>query len=90
MQHEHHTQHHGSRFAVVWRRGTVAATHRTVDASAAQIRSTLWKQRVEGAEKALLDALRASKVTEVHAELLDNLVLPGPDAAILVPEVIRR
>jgi peptidyl-prolyl cis-trans isomerase C len=80
----------GERFAVVWRRGTVAATHRTVDASAAQIRSTLWKQRVEGAEKALLDALRASKVTEVHAELLDNLVLPGPDAAILVPEVIRR
>jgi peptidyl-prolyl cis-trans isomerase C len=72
----------GSYFAVVWRRGTVAATRRGVDEVAGQIRDTLWKQRTEDAEKKLIDDLRAAHVSEVNEALLNTIELGASDGTV--------
>jgi peptidyl-prolyl cis-trans isomerase C len=66
----------GDSFAVVWRRGTVAANHRTVDDVAAQIRDTLWKARVKKETDALLASLRASKLRDYDPSLVDGIEVP--------------
>ena len=72
----------GEYFGVVWRRGTVAASHRTVEQVAAQIRDTLWKQRTEAAEKKLIDDLRARDLHEVNEALLNGIEIAATDGAI--------
>ena len=72
----------GEYFGIVWRRGTVAASHRTVEQVAAQIRDTLWKQRTEAAEKKLIDELRAKNVKEVNEGLLGIVELRPFDAGV--------
>jgi peptidyl-prolyl cis-trans isomerase C len=72
----------GEYFAVVWRRGTVGASHRTVEQVAAQIRDTLWKQRTEAAEKKLIDDLRARDLHEVNEALLNGIEITATDGAI--------
>ena len=69
-------------FAVVWRRGTVPANRRSVDDSAAQIRSALFRERTEAAEKKLIDDLRAKNVTEVNVGLLGIIELRPFDAGL--------
>jgi peptidyl-prolyl cis-trans isomerase C len=70
----------GENFAVVWRRGTIAANKRTVDQVAAQIRDTLWKARVKDDTDKLLASLRAAKVRDNNPSLLDLLGAPSAPA----------
>lgn len=80
----------GGAFAVVWRRTTVLATHRTLEDATAQIRTTLYRERTEAAEKALMDELRARYVRDVDADLLKIVVLPAIDAGVSLPRSIPR
>jgi peptidyl-prolyl cis-trans isomerase C len=75
----------GDGFAVVWRRATVPPSKRTVEEAAAQIRSTLYRERIEAAEKKLVDDLRARKVSNVDASKLGMIVLPAFDAGVNLP-----
>jgi peptidyl-prolyl cis-trans isomerase C len=63
----------GDGFSVVWRKGTVAATKRTVDQVAAQIRDMLWKTRVKDETDKLVASLRAAKLHDLNVSLLANL-----------------
>lgn len=69
----------GDYFSVVWRRGTIAATRRTVGDVAAQIRDVLWKARVKKETDDLVAALRAEHVRDFNPSLLSTIDLP-PEA----------
>ncbi len=71
-------------FSVVWRRGTVGASHRSFEDVKDQIQATVYRQRVEAATKALLDTLRKRDLTEHSPEHLDGIEISLPDA-IVVP-----
>lgn len=73
----------GSAFAVIWRRGTVGASHRTVEDVKEQIQSTLWRDRVDAATKTLLDALKQKDLKEKNAELLDGIDVTPPDGNVV-------
>ncbi len=73
----------GENFAVVWRRGTIGASKRSVDDAAGQIRDTLWKQRVEAAQKKLNDELRARDVRDVNPDLLRGIDISTSDGNII-------
>ncbi|CAN5757541.1 N/A [soil metagenome] len=74
----------GASFAVVWRRGTVGASHRSFADVKEQIQSVVYRSRVDAATKALLDSLRKRDLSENNAELLDSIDVSLPDA-IVVP-----
>jgi peptidyl-prolyl cis-trans isomerase C len=68
----------GPYFAIVWRRGTVGAMHRTVDEVKDQIQATLFKQKVEDFNKKLLEELRVRELKEYNPELVNGIdVTPG-------------
>jgi peptidyl-prolyl cis-trans isomerase C len=66
----------GEYFSVVWRRGTIAASKRTVVDAAAQIRDALWKGRVKEETDKLVAALRTSKLRALDAALLGAIDIP--------------
>lgn len=72
----------GGAFAVIWRRATVAATRRSIEDAAPEIRATLYRERVEAAEKKLIDELRETRVRDVDPSLLGIIVLPIFDAGM--------
>ena len=82
----------GEFFAVVWRRGTIAAQKRTVDEVAAPIREILWRgAREGGGSTSSSPDLRAANVHDLHEDLLDNVDALGhprrripqrPDASV--------
>jgi peptidyl-prolyl cis-trans isomerase C len=63
----------GDYFAVVWRRGTIAARKRTVTDAAAQIRDTIARARVKDETDKLVAQLRAARVHDENAAPLDQL-----------------
>ncbi len=63
----------GENYAVVWRKGTLAATRRTVDQVSAQIRDTVWKARVKDESDKLIATLRAARVHDLNESLLATL-----------------
>jgi peptidyl-prolyl cis-trans isomerase C len=73
----------GENFSVVWRRGTIAATKRSVEDAAAQIRDTIWKARVKEETDKLIASLRASKLRDLNDSLLATLHLPESDTGAL-------
>ena len=73
----------GSAFAVLWRRGTVGASHRTVEEVKEQIQSSLWRDRVDAATKTLLDELKKKDLKEKNAELLDGIDVTPPDGNVV-------
>jgi peptidyl-prolyl cis-trans isomerase C len=75
----------GGNFAVVWRRATVPANKRSLEESTAQIRTTLFRERTEGAEKKLMAELRAKNVKDVNVELLKIVELGALDAGLPIP-----
>ncbi len=77
----------GASFAVVWRRATVPANKRTLDESTAQIRATLFRERTEHGEKALIDGLRAKNLKERNEGLLGIIELRAFDAGISLPRL---
>ncbi len=72
----------GGSFSVVWRRGTQGGVHRTVDEVRAQIQDAIIRQKREAAEKALLDKLRAEKVSHVDESLLGSFDISIDDGTI--------
>jgi peptidyl-prolyl cis-trans isomerase C len=80
----------GGGFAVVWRRATVPATRRTVDEAAAQIRTTLYRQRTEAAEKKLIDDLRAKRLEHVDEAPLAIIEFAAIDAGFNLPRSIPK
>jgi peptidyl-prolyl cis-trans isomerase C len=72
----------GTSYAVVWRRGTQAGVHRTVDQVKLQIQDTIAREKREAAEKALLDKLRAEKVTIVDDSALGDFDIAIDDGTI--------
>lgn len=80
----------GENHAVVWRRGTVPANRRSLEEATAQIRTTLFRERSEGAEKKLLAELRAAHVRDVDVALLGTIELGATDAGLMAPRVMAR
>jgi peptidyl-prolyl cis-trans isomerase C len=80
----------GAGWAVVWRRTTVPATRRSLEDATAQIRATLYRERTEAKEKALMADLRARHVRDVNADLLKIIELPAIDAGLNLPRSIPR
>ncbi len=78
----------GAHFAVVWRRGTVPENKRTVEEADAQIRTTIYRQRTEAAEKSLIDALRARHVKDVDYGILGLVELGTLDAGLSAPRAV--
>ncbi len=74
----------GDAFAVVWRRGTVSATRKTLDDAASQIRDTLFRQRLEQSQKQLMVDLRAKNLTALN-EALVNTIEIAPENGSVVP-----
>lgn len=72
----------GSGFALVWRRSTVPANRRSVEESSPQIRSALFRERTEAAEKKLIDELRAKNLKEENDGLLGIVELRPFDAGV--------
>ncbi len=66
----------GSKFAVVWRRGSLPAKSRTLEQERDAIRNLLERQRSERARAELVKRLRGELVREEHPELLEQV----PDA----------
>jgi len=75
----------GSGWAVVWRRTTVPATKRTLEDATAQIRTTLFRERTEAAEKKLIDDLKAKNVSSYNPDPLKIIEFPALDAGLRLP-----
>jgi peptidyl-prolyl cis-trans isomerase C len=73
----------GAYFAVVWRRGTVSPLVRTVDEVKEQIRDTLFKQKIEDANKMLLEDLRTRELKEFNPELVNGIEISPVDGEIV-------
>jgi peptidyl-prolyl cis-trans isomerase C len=71
----------GDLFAVVWRRGTIAASKRTVDQVAPQIRDAVLKARVKDETDRLIADLRAARLRDENVALLGTLDLAEPGRA---------
>jgi peptidyl-prolyl cis-trans isomerase C len=63
----------GDRFSVIWRRGSVDATKRTIEDETPSIRQILERRRVDKARQDLMAELKTKYVTEQHPELLANI-----------------
>jgi peptidyl-prolyl cis-trans isomerase C len=77
-------------FAVVWRRTTVAATKKSLEDASAQIRTTLFRERTEAAEKALIDDLRAKHLRDENPDPLKIIEMPAFDAGFSLPRSVPR
>jgi peptidyl-prolyl cis-trans isomerase C len=73
----------GSGFAVIWRRGSVPASHRSVEDAASQIRDVLWRQRIDEASKGLLDELRHAHVRDVNESILNGIDVSATDGEVM-------
>ncbi len=81
----------GEYFSVVWRRGTIAATKRTVDQVAAQIRDAIWKARVKDETDKLVASLRAAKLKDLSDSPLALLgTTPEPEVGDAPHETPRK
>jgi peptidyl-prolyl cis-trans isomerase C len=63
----------GDSFSVVWRRGTVAGVHKSLEQAAGQIRDGLLTQRLKDETDKLLIALRAAKVRSLDPSPLESI-----------------
>jgi peptidyl-prolyl cis-trans isomerase C len=63
----------GDRWSVIWRRGSVEASKRTLEDETPSIRQILERRRVDRARQDLMSELRKKHVSETHPELLSNI-----------------
>ena len=63
----------GERWAVVWRRQSMKAVQRDLEAEKGNIRQTLLHARTEERIKGVLEGLRKDRLTEYNPELVDQL-----------------
>ncbi len=73
----------GAGFAVVWRRGSVAASHRSPEDAAGQIRETLWRQRNEEASQRLIDELRTAHLRDLNEAALTGIEVSSSDGEVM-------
>jgi peptidyl-prolyl cis-trans isomerase C len=71
----------GKAYAVIWRRGSTPAVHRTLEEETAPIRQVLARRKLGDAVKSLTDALRTGQKIEEHPELVE-LVEVGPEGTV--------
>lgn len=71
----------GKGFAVIWRRGSTPAVHRTLEEESAVIRQVLARHKVADAVKGLTQTLRGAQKIEEHPELID-LIEVGPEGSV--------
>ena len=75
----------GKRFAVVWRRGTVAPKERKLEQEAPGIREFLLEQHVSQALADLLAGLKKTHLRDYHPERLEGVRWPSPDDPLANP-----
>jgi peptidyl-prolyl cis-trans isomerase C len=68
----------GSHFAVIWRRGSMKASNRTLSQEAGSIRQVLERQRLEQARNELLGALRSKYVSASNDAPLEAFAFTPP------------
>jgi peptidyl-prolyl cis-trans isomerase C len=70
-------------FAVVWRRGTVPAVHRTADEASSQIREAIFRQRTDEASKTVIDELRRARLVESNEGVLNGIEVSSVDGEVM-------
>ncbi len=70
-------------FAVVWRRGTVAANHKSVEEAAPQIREAIWKEEADKVASAHLQELRMAHLSELNESLLNGIDITAAEADVV-------
>ena len=73
----------GSGFAVIWRRGSVAASHRSAEDASGQIREALWRQRNDDAVQGLIAELREAHVTGLNEGVLNGVEVSTADGEVM-------
>jgi len=73
----------GPNFAVVWRKGSVPAAHRTAEEAANQIREAIHHQQAEEAGKQMIDELRSEHLTEFNEGVLNSIDISSSDGEIM-------
>jgi parvulin-like peptidyl-prolyl isomerase len=63
----------GDAYSVLWRRGSIEATKRTLEDETASIRQVLERRRIETSRQDLLKKLQGELVKESHPELLQHI-----------------
>lgn len=63
----------GEQFAVIWRRGSVPAVHRTLEQESHLIRQILTRTKLRDELNAMLTKLRTEQLGEVNAPLLEHV-----------------
>ncbi|HEX6766124.1 MAG TPA: peptidyl-prolyl cis-trans isomerase, partial [Polyangiaceae bacterium] len=63
----------GEVYSVLWRRGSIEATKRTIEDETDSIKQLLERRRIEASRQELLKKLKAEQVKESHPELLENI-----------------
>ena len=63
----------GEAFSVIWRRGSIEATNRSLKDETDSIRQVLERRRIETARQDLLRKLKTEQVKESHPELLQHI-----------------
>jgi peptidyl-prolyl cis-trans isomerase C len=73
----------GTAFAVVWRRGTVPANHRSPQEAAPQIREAIWKEEADALARQHLAELRAAHLTELNESLLNGIDITASEGDVV-------
>jgi hypothetical protein len=68
----------GENYSVLWRRGSIEATKRTLEDETDSIRQLLERRRIETSRQDLLKRLKAEQVKESHPDLLQNIAIEAP------------
>jgi peptidyl-prolyl cis-trans isomerase C len=73
----------GAGWAVVWHKGTVPSSHRTVEEAAPQIREAIHRQHMDDAAKAMIDDLRAEHLSEFNEGMLNGIEVSAVDGEVM-------
>jgi peptidyl-prolyl cis-trans isomerase C len=71
----------GKGYAVIWRRGSTPAVHRTLEEESGSIRQILARRKLAEAVKGVTESLRSAQTIEEHPELVD-LIEVGPEGSV--------
>jgi peptidyl-prolyl cis-trans isomerase C len=71
----------GKAYAVIWRRGSTPAVHRTLEEETGTIRQILVRRKLADTVKSLTDALRSGEKIEEHPDLVD-LIEVSPEGSV--------
>lgn len=63
----------GDAYSVLWRRGSIEATKRTIEEETDSIRQVLERRRIETGRQELLTKLKTEQVKESHPDLLQHI-----------------